>query len=57
MTRKHFEAVARAVRAIEDRERKEIVCRELCALLPTCNRAFDEKKFRAACDVPATEDK
>jgi len=51
MTRKHFEALARAIRAIADDWEREQNAQSMADLCQKQNPRFDRARFYAACNV------
>ena len=51
MTRQHFEALAREIRAIQDREARVEAAVAVARVAISFNNRFDQSKFFQACDV------
>lgn len=51
MTRKHFQAVARVIAAIEDPGVRRRVCLDAIRELRQFNSSFDRYRFERACDA------
>ena len=51
MTRQHFEALAREIRAIQDREARVEAAVAVARAAISFNRRFDQSRFFQACDV------
>lgn len=51
MTRKHFQAVARVIAAIEDPDVRRQVCTDAVRELRGFNSLFDRYRFEKACGV------
>jgi len=51
MTRKHFEAIARSIRAITDMDERRDNAQAMADLCKRQNPLFDRARFYAACKV------
>jgi hypothetical protein len=51
MTRKHFQAIARIIAAIEDPTQRTRTCQDAIRELRQFNPLFDRYKFEEACGV------
>ena len=51
MTRKHFRAIAEAIRKIESLQQRDIEAKRLAAVCRASNPRFDDKRFFRACGL------